>query len=138
MPPGKLLFTNAKKAIAIDPIPRNKHPTHKEGRRKVRATAILDKIKRNETKVLFVDAARYWDRGAYTISVVVACGSLIHAATVVTNFTHEAEEMAIAVALRSCTGASVIYPDSRTAIRTFSAALVSLKAATIVNKLFYQ
>ncbi|KAH7982687.1 hypothetical protein HPB52_006503 [Rhipicephalus sanguineus] len=85
-----------------------------------------------------VDAARYWNRGAYAVSVVDAHGSLVNAATVVTNFTHEAEEMAIAVALLSCTGASIIHSDSRTAIRTLSAALVSSKAATVVNKLFYQ
>ncbi|KAH6943836.1 hypothetical protein HPB50_000130 [Hyalomma asiaticum] len=132
MPPEKSqLFTNAKKAITVDPIPRNIHPTHNEGRRKARAKAILDKIKHNETKVLFVDAARNWNRGAYAVSVVDAHGSLVNAATVVTNFTHEAEEMAIAVALRSCTGASVIYSDSRTAIRTFSAALVSSKAVRV-------
>ncbi|KAH6942493.1 hypothetical protein HPB50_006635 [Hyalomma asiaticum] len=139
MPPEKSpLFTNAKKAITVDPIPRNIHPTHNEGRRKATAKAILDKIKHNEAKVLFIDTARYWNRGAYAVSVVDAHGSLVNAATVVTNFTHEAEEMAIAVALRSCMGASVIYSDSRTAIRTFSAALVSLKAATVVNKLFCQ
>ncbi|KAH6935807.1 hypothetical protein HPB50_010294 [Hyalomma asiaticum] len=138
MPPEKSqLFTNAKKAITVDPIPRNIHPTHNEGRRKARAKAILDKIKHNETKVLFVDAARYWNRGAYAVSVVDAHGSLVNAATVVTNFTHEAEEMAIAVALRSCTGASVIYSDSRTAIRTFSAALVSSKAAAITYSIGY-
>ncbi|KAH6945219.1 hypothetical protein HPB50_007569 [Hyalomma asiaticum] len=136
MPPEKSqLFTNAKKAITVDPIPRNVHPTHNEGRRKARAKAILAKIKHNETKFLFVDAARYWNRGSYAVSVVDTHGSLVNAATVLTNFTHEAEEMAIAVALRSCTGASVIYSDSRTAIRTFSAALVSSKAAAIVNTL---
>lgn len=139
MPPEKSqLCKNATQAITVDPIPRNIHPTHNEGRRKARAKAILAKIMRNETQVLFVDAARYWNRGAYAVSVVDAHGSLVNAATVVTNFTHEAEEMAIAVALQSCTGASIIYSDSRTAIRTFSAALVSSKAATVVNKLFYQ
>ncbi|KAH6922370.1 hypothetical protein HPB50_013410 [Hyalomma asiaticum] len=119
-PPGPIeksqLFTNAKKAITVDPIPKNIHPTHNEGRRKARAKAVLDKIKHYETKVLFVDAARYWNQGAYAVSVVDAHGSLVNAATVVTNFTHEAEEMAIVVALRSCMGASVIYSHSRTAI----------------------
>ncbi|KAH7970083.1 hypothetical protein HPB52_024053 [Rhipicephalus sanguineus] len=130
MPPEKSqLCKNATQAITVDPIPRNIHPTHNEGRRKARAKAILAKIMRNETQVLFVDAARYWNRGADAVSVVDTHGSLVNAATVVTNFTHEAEEMAIAVALQSCTGASIIYSDSRTAIRTFSAALVSSKAA---------
>ncbi|KAH7940101.1 hypothetical protein HPB52_021850 [Rhipicephalus sanguineus] len=124
------LCKNATQAITVDPISRNIHPTHNEGRKKARAKAILAKIMRNETQVLFVDAARYWNRGAYAVSVVDTHGSLVNAATVVTNFTHEAEEMAIAVALQSCTGASIIYSDSRTAIRTFSAALVSSKAAT--------
>lgn len=137
MPPEKSqLCTQAMKAITVDPIPRNIHPTHNEGRRKARAKAILAKIMCNDTQVLFVDAAKYWNRGAYAVSVVDAHGSLVNAATVVTNFTHEAEEMAIALALRSCTEASVIYSDSRTAIRTFSAALVSSKAAAVVNRLF--
>ncbi|KAH7950909.1 hypothetical protein HPB52_003117 [Rhipicephalus sanguineus] len=114
------------------------HPTHNEGQRKSTAKAILAKIMRNETQVLFVDAARYWSRGAYAVSVVDAHGSLVNTATVVTNFTHEAEEMAIAVALQGCTGASIIYSDSRRAIRTSSAALVSSKTATVVNKLCYQ
>ncbi|KAL1473261.1 hypothetical protein MTO96_022400 [Rhipicephalus appendiculatus] len=43
---------------------------------------------RNETQVLFVDAARYWNRGAYTVSVVDAHDTLVNGATVVTNFTH--------------------------------------------------
>ncbi|XP_049528711.1 uncharacterized protein LOC125947610 [Dermacentor silvarum] len=138
MPPERSqLCTNAKRSITVDPIPpRNIHPTHNEGRRQARAKAIFDNINRNETQVLFVDTARYWNRGAYV--VVDAHGSLVNAATVVTNFTHEAEEMATAVALRSCKEASVIYSDSRTAIRTFSAALVSRKAATVVNKIFQE
>ncbi|KAH7982058.1 hypothetical protein HPB52_002781 [Rhipicephalus sanguineus] len=90
------LFKNATKAITVDPITRNIHPTPNEGRRKARAKAILAKIMRNETQVLFVNAARYWHRGAYAVSVVDAHGSLVNAATVVTNFTHEAAEMAIA------------------------------------------
>ncbi|KAH7948183.1 hypothetical protein HPB52_019119 [Rhipicephalus sanguineus] len=139
MPPEKSqLCKNATKAITVDPIPRNIHPTHNKGRRKARAKAILPKIMPNETQFLFVDSARYWNRGAYAVSVLDVHGSLVNAATVVTNFTHEAEEMATAVALQSCTGASIIYSDFRTAIRTFSAALISSKAATVVNKLFYQ
>ncbi|KAH6948978.1 hypothetical protein HPB50_027276 [Hyalomma asiaticum] len=70
MPPEKLqLFTNAKKAITVDPISRNTHPTHNEGWRKARAKVALDKAKCNETKYLFVDAARYWNRGAYAVSI---------------------------------------------------------------------
>ncbi|KAH6934573.1 hypothetical protein HPB50_025481 [Hyalomma asiaticum] len=71
----------------------------------------------------------YWNRGAYAVSAVDARLSLINAVTVATNFIYEAEDMVIAVALRSCTKASVIYWDSRIAIRTFSVALVSSKAA---------
>ncbi|XP_072143051.1 uncharacterized protein [Dermacentor andersoni] len=110
MPPEKSqLCRNAKRSITVDPIPRNIHPTQNEGRRKARAKAILGNIKLNKTQVIFVDAARYWNRGANAVSVDDAHGSLVNAATVVTNFTHEAEEMAITVALRSFKGASVIY-----------------------------
>lgn len=139
MPPEKSqLCANAKRPITVDAITRNINPTHNEGRRKARAKAILDNIKRNETQVLLVDSARYWNRGAYAVSVVDSYGSLVNAATIVTKFTHGVEEMAMAVGLRSCKGASVIYSDSRTAIRNFSAALVSWKVAMVVNKIFFQ
>ncbi|KAH6920870.1 hypothetical protein HPB50_028145 [Hyalomma asiaticum] len=87
----------------VDPTRKNIHPTHNEGRIQARAKAILDKIKHKETKVLFVDAARYCNRAAYAVFVVDAHGSLVNTATVVTNFTHEAEEMAIAVYFQEVT-----------------------------------
>ncbi|KAH7939989.1 hypothetical protein HPB52_020055 [Rhipicephalus sanguineus] len=86
-------------AICVDPVPRNIHPVHNEARRKARAEAILGKIDSSST-ALFVDAAKYWKKDAYVVTVVNAKGSIVNAATVVTGFTHEAEELAIAVALQ--------------------------------------
>ncbi|KAH7956864.1 hypothetical protein HPB52_013021 [Rhipicephalus sanguineus] len=101
MPPEKSqLHKNATKAITVEPISSNIHPTYNERRRKARAKAILAKIMRNETQVLSVDAARYWNRGAYDVSAVDAHDSLVSAATVFTNFTHEAE-VPIAVAFEA-------------------------------------
>ncbi|KAH7957093.1 hypothetical protein HPB52_015161 [Rhipicephalus sanguineus] len=94
---------------------------HNEGRRKARAKAILRKIDSSSTG-LFVDAAKYWKKDAYVVTVVSAKGSLVSAATVVTGFTHEAEELDIAVALQERRRDVTIFSDSRPS------------AASIVNK----
>lgn len=134
MPPEKDKISSAiRGAICVDPVPRNIHPVHNEGRRKARAEAILGKIDSSST-ALFVDAAKYWKKDAYVVTVVNAKGSLVNAATVVTGFTHEAEELAIAVALQERRRDVTIFSDSRTAIRSFSSGFVSAAAASIVNK----
>ncbi|KAH7962962.1 hypothetical protein HPB52_018946 [Rhipicephalus sanguineus] len=112
---------------------RNIHPVHNEGRRKARAEAILGKIDSSST-ALFFDAAKYWKKDAYVVKVVNAKASLVNAATVVTGFTHEAEELAIAVALQERRRDVTIFSDSRTVIRSFSSGFVSAAAASIVNK----
>uniref|UniRef100_L7LSY9 Putative tick transposon n=1 Tax=Rhipicephalus pulchellus TaxID=72859 RepID=L7LSY9_RHIPC len=136
MPPEKdKISSGIRGAICVDPIPRNIHPVHNEGRRRARAEAILGKIERSSSTTFFVDAAKYWKKDAYVVTVVDAKGSLVNAATVVTGFTHEAEEMAIAVALQERIRGVTIFSDSRTAIRSFSSGLVSTAAASIVNKM---
>ncbi|KAH7952310.1 hypothetical protein HPB52_021450 [Rhipicephalus sanguineus] len=133
MPPEKDKISSAiRGAICVDPLPRNIHPVHNEGRRKARPD-ILGKIDFSST-ALFVDAARYWKKDAYVVTVVNSKGSLVNAATVVTGFTHEAEELAIAVALQERRRDVTIFSDSRTAIRSFSSFVVSAAAASIVNK----
>ncbi|KAH7938803.1 hypothetical protein HPB52_000438 [Rhipicephalus sanguineus] len=96
MPPEKDKISSAVRgAICVDPVPRNIHPVHNEGRRKARAEAILGKIDSSST-ALFVDADKHWKKDEYVVTVVNAKRSLVNAATVVTGFTHEAEELAIA------------------------------------------
>ncbi|KAH7938800.1 hypothetical protein HPB52_000435 [Rhipicephalus sanguineus] len=89
MPPEKDKISSAVRgAICVDPVPRNIHPVHNPG-------AILGKIDSSST-ALFVDADKHWKKDAYVVTVVNAKRSLVNAATVVTGFTHEAEELAIA------------------------------------------
>ncbi|KAH7946948.1 hypothetical protein HPB52_006206 [Rhipicephalus sanguineus] len=114
MPPEKDKNSSAiRGAICVDPVPSNIHPVHNEGRRKARAEAILGKIDSSSTALF---------------------GSLVNAATVVTGFTPEAEELAIAVALQERRRDVTTFSDSRTAIRSFSSGFVSAAAASIVNK----
>ncbi|KAH8041011.1 hypothetical protein HPB51_013671 [Rhipicephalus microplus] len=83
---------------------------------------------------LFVDAAQYWKKDAYVVTVVNEKGCLVNAATVITRFTHKAEELAILVALHERRRDVTIFSDSRTAIRSFSSSFVSTTAAHITNK----
>lgn len=54
---------------------------------------------RLNSAALFIDAAQYWKNDAYVVTVGNEKGCLANVATVVTRFTHEAEELAITVAL---------------------------------------
>ncbi|KAH6946596.1 hypothetical protein HPB50_014154 [Hyalomma asiaticum] len=115
----------------VDPVPRNIHPVHHEGRRFARAKAILQKINQQKLEALFVDAARYHGGDKFAISVVDAGGNMVNAASVYTKTAHVAEEAAIALALQSAKAPAVVYSDSRTAVRSFSSALVSQQANSI-------
>ncbi|KAH7935777.1 hypothetical protein HPB52_013457 [Rhipicephalus sanguineus] len=113
MPPEKDKISSAVRgAICVDPVPRNIHPVHSEGRRKARAEAILGKIDSSST-ALFVDAAKYGKKDAYVVTVVNAKGSLVNAATV--------------------SPASLTKPRNWLS-RSFSSGFVSAAAASIVNK----
>lgn len=59
---------------------------------------------------------------------------MVNAASVYTKTAHVAEEAAIALALHSAKAPAVVYSDSRTAVRSFSSALVSQQANSIVTK----
>ncbi|KAH7976354.1 hypothetical protein HPB52_012434 [Rhipicephalus sanguineus] len=134
MPPEKDKISSATRgAICVDPVPRNIHPVHNEGRIIERAEAILGKIDSSST-ALFVDSAKYWKKDTYVVTVVNAKQSLVNAATVVTGFNHEAEELAIAVALQERRRDVTIFSDSRTAVRSFSSGFFSAEAASLVNK----
>ncbi|KAH7984035.1 hypothetical protein HPB52_016500 [Rhipicephalus sanguineus] len=73
MPPEKDKISSAiRGAICVDPVPRNIHPVHNEGRRKARAETILGKIERFSSTALFVFRAKYWKKYAYVVTVVNA------------------------------------------------------------------
>ncbi|KAH6932792.1 hypothetical protein HPB50_009491 [Hyalomma asiaticum] len=123
--------------LNVEPVPRNTHPVHNEGRRR-------DKIRKHNhslwhnTHALFVDAAKYAGRQAYVAAVTDAEGKLLTAASVRTRHTHEAEELAIALALQSSKAHSKIHTDSKTAARTFAAALVSKQTANLATKAIHK
>ncbi|KAH7967614.1 hypothetical protein HPB52_000670 [Rhipicephalus sanguineus] len=88
MPPEKDKISSAiRGAICVDPVPRNIHPVHNEGRRKARAEAILGKIDSCST-ALFVDAAKYWKKDASFSSGFVSAA----AASIFNKTTSEANE----------------------------------------------
>lgn len=105
---------NVSSLIKVEPIPRNIHPVHNEGRRRARAKAILKNITQQGLDALFVDAARYDSGDAFALSVVDAKGNLVNAASVRTKSAHEAEEAAIALAVHSAHSPS---SSSRTRVR---------------------
>ncbi|KAH6934577.1 hypothetical protein HPB50_025485 [Hyalomma asiaticum] len=73
-------------------------------------------------------------RPAYVAAVTDAEGKLLTAASMRTRHTHEGEELAIALALQSSKAHSKIHTDSKTAARTFAAALVSKQTANLATK----
>ncbi|KAL1481906.1 hypothetical protein MTO96_015222 [Rhipicephalus appendiculatus] len=81
---------------------------------------------------------KYWKKDV--VAVVKDKGSLFNAVTVAAltsdplSLTHEAEELAIAVAVQEQRRDASIFSDSRTAIGPFSSGFVSTAAASIVNK----
>ncbi|KAH6932280.1 hypothetical protein HPB50_004153 [Hyalomma asiaticum] len=83
--------------VTVAPIPRNTHPVHDEGRRRVRATALLKKLEKGGTS--FVDAAAYRDGKKFTTVVVDQSGSTTNCTTVCTTYPQVAEQLAIALAL---------------------------------------
>ncbi|KAH6922951.1 hypothetical protein HPB50_020313 [Hyalomma asiaticum] len=128
------LPTDVRAHLNVEPVPRNTHPVHNEGRRRDRATAILKKIRKHNTHALFVDAAKYTGRQDYVAAVTDAEGKLLTAASVRTRHTHEAAELAIALALQSSKAHSKIHTDSKTAARTFAAALVSKQPTSLPRR----
>ncbi|KAH8030609.1 hypothetical protein HPB51_010440 [Rhipicephalus microplus] len=91
MPPEKQsISAEIRWAICVDPDPRNIYPVHNEGRRRARTEAIMRKIGRSSSAALFVDAAQYWKKDAYVVTVFNEKGCLVNASTAITRFTHEA------------------------------------------------
>ncbi|KAH6920236.1 hypothetical protein HPB50_028778 [Hyalomma asiaticum] len=135
-PEEKTKLTNdVRKHIKVEQILRNVHPTLNEGRRRDRARALINNAKKHRTHAPFVDAARYNGRQAFAVAVVDIDGTLINAATVQTRHAHEAEEMAIALALQNCRAHSKIYTDSKTAARTFAAGLLARSTAKLNTRI---
>ncbi|KAH6927458.1 hypothetical protein HPB50_004188 [Hyalomma asiaticum] len=133
-PEEKAKLTNdVRKHIKVQEIPRNIHPTLNEGRRRDRGRVLINNAKKHKTHALFVDAARYNGRQAFAVAVVDIDGTLINAVTVQTGHAHEAEKMAIALALENSRADSKVYPDSKMAARTFAASLLATSTTKLTD-----
>lgn len=117
--------------ITVLPIPKNMHPAHHQGRRESRARDIQKKFGHSMDTV-FVDAARYRHKRAYTAVVINYEGKCLTSATVSTPHVETAEEIAIALAIAQ-TQADVIVSDSQTAIRNFANGRISPEALQILK-----
>ncbi|KAH6945783.1 hypothetical protein HPB50_009941 [Hyalomma asiaticum] len=117
----------------IRPIFQPEEKTKLTNDKRDRARALINNAKKHRTHALFVDAARYNGRQAFAVAVVDIDGTLINAATVQTRHAHEAEEMAIALALQNCRAHSKIYTDSKTAAQTFAAGLLARSTAKLTD-----
>ncbi|KAG0414837.1 hypothetical protein HPB47_008004 [Ixodes persulcatus] len=125
--------SNLMSGIRVCPIPRNMNPTHNAERRAARAGALVDRHAEDEGAV-YVDAAEYQDRvEAYTTVVVSAStGAVKTAASTRTRDTHQAEEVAIALAIAN-PGCKTVLSDSRTAVLSYAKGRVCSAAARILR-----
>lgn len=124
------LDVNVRGTYVVDPFPRNVHPQHNKGRRVARAKAFLKNTSGIES---FVDAAQYRCADKFTVSAVNDRGELLSAASVRTNMVDVAEQVAIAIAMLD-PKRSIIYTDSRVAVRAFASGFVAKEAAALLKK----
>ncbi|XP_072142785.1 uncharacterized protein [Dermacentor andersoni] len=119
--------------LPVCPVPRNMNPEFHKERRAARAKALID-LHAKDRGAVFVDAAEYpHDRKAFAAAVVGAStGATRTAASVRTRGAHQAEEVAIALAIADpeCT---TVLCDSRTAVKNYARARVCGEAASVLR-----
>ncbi|XP_037577228.2 uncharacterized protein LOC119459601 [Dermacentor silvarum] len=120
--------------LRVCPITKNVNPEHNKERRLARVRALVDLHAREEGAV-YVDAAEYrGSNDAYAAVVVGAStGATKTAASVRTREAHQAEEVAIALAV-SDPGCTTVLCDSRTAVKNNAKGMVCSEAARILRK----
>ncbi|XP_077528407.1 uncharacterized protein LOC144140095 [Haemaphysalis longicornis] len=109
------------RSLRVPPLPRNVHPERNEERRLARARALAEAHKEDQ-RAAYVDAAAYGGKpGRYAIVVVRASdGEMVAAGSVRAAMSEQAEEAAIALALRNCPEMTTILSDSRAAMAGYS------------------
>lgn len=121
-----------RETIHVEPIPRNVHPQHNEGRRAARARALLQHAAKNPTKTAFVDVAQHATPGLFTTVSVDFAGNVLSAATIKAPTAVIAEQVAIAQAMQDLSRPNV-YTDSRSAARAFLLGRIATEAAKILT-----
>lgn len=123
---------NVSNRINVCPIPRNMNPDYNQERRAARAKALVD-LHASDDGAVYVDAAEYQDiPGAYTaVAVKAKTGETKTATSIYTKKTHQAEEVAIALAIADPSTTTVLS-DSRTAVRNYAKNRLCKAAASIL------
>lgn len=107
------------------------HPTHHQARRNARAKALY-KHYGHQQEAVCVDTAEYPSKSAYALSVVNRSLLPIASGSILTDTSQEAEEAAIALAISSTT-ATLIFSDSKTAIRNFAKGQIHTPAFRLLS-----
>lgn len=113
------------------PLPKNMKPGRNEGRREARAKAINKSLGEGEG-ILYTDASLN-KLSSRAVVAVSAKDKLIVGASVITPYSDEAEEVAIAIALTQ-PNAKKIVTDSQKAYANYRKGWVSSKARNILAK----
>lgn len=123
------------RSLRVPPLPRNVHPERNEERRLARARALAEAHKEDQ-RAAYVDAAAYGGKpGRYAIVAVRASdGEMVAAGSVRAATSEQAEEAAIALALRNCPEMTTILSDSRAAVAGYSRGRVGRPAARILPR----
>lgn len=127
-----------RQAFTVAPIPRNMHPVYNKARRKSRINALTAKYA-TQPNTRYTDASPISRRSAHVVSVVDRRGKEVIMATALTNCTETAEEMAIALAATTTTGAAntpylTIITDSQAACRNYTLGRISPPALALLRK----
>lgn len=119
--------------FTVSPIPKHMHPEHNSERRLARARA-LTTLYANDRGAKYVDAAAYPHRpGTYAAVVVDAVTGVTRSAgSFAAADPHQAEEMAIALAMVDPTCTTVLS-DSRTAVLRYATNTVSASAVRVLS-----
>lgn len=104
--------------LRIPPLPKHMHPVYNEGRRKDRAANLNRKLQ-GKHDVVYTDAAEYPTTNGYVAVVARGDGTMILCCSTRGGDATEAEEIAIALALKQ-NNIRIIVSDSKQAIRNYN------------------
>lgn len=134
-PPQGKIDRQLLQGLVVPPLPKNMHPTHDVERRTARAKALAHTYG-DDRHAYFVDVARVPRRRQTYVTAIVraSSGQLVNACSVEADSPEQAEEVAIALALKSANGIGTILSDSKSAIKNYGRGRVGPKALTLLPR----
>lgn len=119
--------------LVILPLPRNVHPERHEERRRARAKVLIE-THADDSQAVYVDAAKHHCKpDIFVLAIIRATdGQTINACSIRATSAEQAEEAAIALALRCRPEVTTILSDSRSAITHYSRGYTGTPAAKIL------